>query len=315
MPVVSNASSRHHARHARHRDPVLPRVRGRLRRAGHLRQARLRRGGDGRHAAGHPVRARRRAAVGADGRHRQAPPPARAPAARHPDRARPRRRGLRRPGRRVLRGARAPRRLAADDDPLHVPRDRDRGGGAARARAGGPAHGDRAGADLERAGAGAGGRHRRRTGPAGHRARADCRVPLHRLHPRFRRRDRPYRADDADHADLHRRRHDADPRRARHRRPRPRRDDPRRLRLGRRPGARLHRRRGDAVLRRDAPRRAVRGLDPLDRGAGGDEWRWPRPRSARRSGRRSSPAPRWCSPRCSPSGASRPTAEPAVSPA
>ena len=51
--------------HALLRNPPLPRLRRRLRRDGDLRQARLRRGRDRRHAAGGPLRAGRRAVLGA----------------------------------------------------------------------------------------------------------------------------------------------------------------------------------------------------------------------------------------------------------
>ena len=99
--------SRHDAPHALHRDTHLHRLRRRLRRDGGVRQARLRRGRDGRHAARHPVRARRRAVLGAHDRgRRDAREPARDDPARPPDRTGARRLRLRAPGRLLLRRAR-----------------------------------------------------------------------------------------------------------------------------------------------------------------------------------------------------------------
>ena len=104
---------------------LVPRLRGRLRRDGDLRQARLRRRRRRPHAA---VRALRDRGAGAVGR-RAAAPRARSSAADRAHaarRARARRDRLRAAGRPLLRRARADGRLAALAAALHVPRVRDR---------------------------------------------------------------------------------------------------------------------------------------------------------------------------------------------
>ena len=90
--VDPDAFAGHDARHALLRDPPLPRLGRHVRRHGGLRQARLRRRRDRRHAARRPLRARGGAAVGADprgGRHARDP---RAGPPRRRRRPRPRRR-------------------------------------------------------------------------------------------------------------------------------------------------------------------------------------------------------------------------------
>ena len=144
--------------------------------------------------------------------------PARAAAPRRRDRPRARRRRLQRPGGRLLRGARAPRRLAALAARLHVPRDRGGDRDRDRARAGEPADRRHPGARLDRARPRPGGRGRRRARPARDGAGPRGRGRLQRLHPQLRghrRADRPARPR---HARLHRRGDDPDARRHRRRR-------------------------------------------------------------------------------------------------
>ena len=72
IKVASARFVGHDRRHALPRRPPLPRLRRRLRRDGDLRQARLRGGRDRRHAAGRPLRARRRAVLASSPRSRAA---------------------------------------------------------------------------------------------------------------------------------------------------------------------------------------------------------------------------------------------------
>src|ERR671919_473458 len=173
--------------HVPQRRPLLPRLRGRVRRDGRLRQARLRRGRDRRDPPFRPVRAGRRALL-ADTRLRpeRDPRAALARPPRPPHRRRPRRRGVRGAGRRVLRCARPPRRLAARPARLHLSGP---GGGRLhrdRARAGPPLHGGLARACLDRArarpggGCGRGGRGAPARGPDGGVDPVDPRAGGHR---------------------------------------------------------------------------------------------------------------------------------------
>ena len=84
---------------------------------------------------------------------------------------------------RLLRGARAPRRLAAVAAALHVPRDRRRRGDRPRARTRQPANRGRPGARVGRARPRAGGRCRRDAGSGRSGARAGGSGGLQRLHP------------------------------------------------------------------------------------------------------------------------------------
>src|ERR671915_175844 len=252
------------------RRPLLPRLGGRLRSDGRLRQARLRRGRDRRDPAVGPVRAGRRALLadtrlrpGRDPRAALARPP------RPPHRRRTRRRGIRGAGGRVLRGARPPRRLAARSARLHLSGP---GGGRLhrhRARARAPLHGGLARACLDRARARPGGRRGGSAGRARHGARADGRDRLHRLHPDLGRRDGTRRPAGAQHARLHRRRREPHARRPGRRRPRPRCGDRRGLRLAGRARGGLHGRSGRPVLRRTAARGPHGWVDPVGPRAGG----------------------------------------------
>ena len=123
-----------------------------------------------------------------------APPAARPVRPRRRHRARARRDRLRRPGGRLLRRARAPRRLAARAARVHVPGDGHRQRDRARARAGEPAHDRRARARIGRPRAGAGRRRRGRARPARHGARPRRGGRLQRLHPDLGGRRRARRA-------------------------------------------------------------------------------------------------------------------------
>src|SRR3954454_16380590 len=136
--------------HAPFRPAALPRLRRRLRRDGHLRQAGVPRRDHRRHPARLPVRDRSRRLLARAARGGTA----RRGAHARPPRPRPgagaRRRRLRRAGRLLLRGAAADGRVPARDAALHLPDDRDGGGGRDRPRARQSPHGDRAGARLDR---------------------------------------------------------------------------------------------------------------------------------------------------------------------
>ena len=131
------------------------------------------------------------------------------PRRRH--RARARRSRLRRPGRRLLRGARPPRRLAALPARVHLPGDGHGDRHRPRARAGQPAHGawpwcsPRPGSSLVLAGA-----RRARWMPLGTALGLGAAGRLLRLHPDLGGRRRPRRPARAEHAGVHRRGDHAD---------------------------------------------------------------------------------------------------------
>ena len=192
-------------RHASIRRPFLHRFRRRVRRDGSLRQARLRGGGDSGHAPCHrfvfaaglfwllvTAWAARKVA-------RAVPPRCgRGPRARC--------RRLRRPGGRLLRGARAPRRLPALVARVHVPGHGRRGRRGTRSRGGEPPYRRGPGAGLGRP------RSRPRRGLRGSvgcardRSGAGSGGRLQRVHPDLGRRRRARRAARTGRAGVHRRR-------------------------------------------------------------------------------------------------------------